>query len=574
MRITLRLLHLPALATATVAVVTMAVITVAAWAWQADAPPPAIAHDGVVNLASQTPPEFAGGSIARGSLIRIRGWRLGPTAAATAEAPLNTTLAGMTVELRLGDKHVNALPLKVSENEIEAVVPSNAPLGRVEIVVSKNGDPSEPLPVNIVESSFGAFSVNGQGWGPGEIRNEAPGSERSNSVDFPARPGETITLAGTGLGPLEGGSDESPPPLAPVRSTVSITVGGRPVTRIRYAGRKGGLRDALAFDLPQDVPEGCYVPVFVKSAPGIVSNVVTVSISRDGKPCTDPGNWLPRVIVNARRSGVIALLNADVLLTEDRQQMDFDFDAGLAKFFSVAAAPVQMSPFYLFPPLNTCTSYTRAVHGSEILSAFASMEVAHGTALSAGSVINVRGGGGLRGIHLSPEAGKGFGSVLGGQSPFPGTPQSPLFLGPGEYELAGGGEGDVGSFTAAVPVAEPVRWTNRARIAQVDRSRGVQLEWIAARPEDVMVIDAINLDGRTGALGVSECLAPARPNHFTIPAGAFAIVPPSHPGEGLPLNLLSISEFPGVAPKAFSGPGLDRGVAFFFSTSARNVEYR
>lgn len=541
----------------------MAIAPLLAWAWQANAPPPAIAHDGITNLASQMPPEFGGGALARGSLFRIRGWRLGPAIPVKAQDPLKTSLAGMSVQIRSGGKRADAFLLLAGDNQIEALLPSGAPLGQAEIIVSKDGDPSEPIPVRIVESSFGAFSTNQSGWGPGEIRKGSDPDSPADSVEQPARPGETITLTGTGLGPPQ------------AHPAISITVAGQPVTRIRFAGPSKCCRgqDELSFDLPSQVPDGCYVPVRVQSAPGIVSNVVTFSISRDGNPCRDPGNWLPREIGMARRTGIVALVNADVLLYVDGQRASFDFDAGLARFFAIPAGPVEVAPFYLFPPLNTCTAYTRMVQDSEILSSFGSMEAARGVSLDAGPAIAARTGNETRTMALAPRSGRGFAGVLGGRSPFPGAPQSPLFLRPQLYELSGAGGADAGAFRAVVPVSKPVRWINRAQVSRVDRSEGVRVEWAAAHAEDVIVIDAMNLDGQSGALGVSECVAPARAGTFTIPAGQLINIPPTRAG-GLPLNLLSISEFPGTAPVAFHASGIDRGFGFFFSVSARTVDYR
>jgi uncharacterized protein (TIGR03437 family) len=339
----------------------LAVPAFALLAWQSE-PPPAIGKDGVVNSASRMPPEFGGGQIARGSVFLIRGWRLGPDPAVRAEKfPLEGKLAGISVEIRAAGVNVNAYPLSVSSNEIEAVLPSEAPLGKVELVVRKDGDPSPPLFVYVVESSFGAYSINGLGWGPA----------KSQIGSASARPGQTITLEGTGLG-VTGGPDNRQPQRREAHGRVSITAGGKPVAKIRYAGRSACCSgtDELSFDLPVDTPEGCYVPLRVESGPGIVSNIVTVAVNRSGAACQDPGNWLPRELDGARRVGIAGLLNADVLLSLERKEASFNFDAGFARFVAVPAGPPQISPSYLFPPYGACTGYNRIVHGGEMLSTF------------------------------------------------------------------------------------------------------------------------------------------------------------------------------------------------------------
>ena len=554
----------------------VAIASISCLAWQADAPPPAISQGGVINSASLMPSEFGGGSIARGSLFRIRGWRLGPESPVEAAGfPLGRTLAGVSVEVHAGATRVAAFPVKVAAGEIEAVLPSDSPLGNAELVVRKQDDASQPFPMRIVESSFGAFSRNRLGWGPAEARNGPPGQDAvENSPDHPAQPGQTITLTGVGLGAVDG-PDNQQPHRREVRRSMSVTAGGKPVTRIRYAGRSACCSgtDELSFDLPGDTPEGCYVPLRVQSAPGVMSNVVTVSVRRGVGPCEDPGAWLPRRLDRIRRVGVAGLLHADVLLSVEQQEASFRFDAGFAKFVDAAPGESWISPFYLFPPYGSCTGYSRIVHGGEIVSAFSSMSVLPGTALNAGRLLTVAAGDDRRPIGLSGPNQGTFAAVLGGRSPFPGVPRSPLFLHPQTYAISGVGE-EVGAFRTPVAVSKSVRWIDRARIRTIDRGQGVTVHWTPAHPEDSIVITAVNLDSRTGAMGICECLAQGRARRFTIPAADLANIPANRGGDSLPLNLLMVTEFPGRVPEPFMAPGLDRAFAFFFSTSVRSVEYR
>src|SRR5260370_8290881 len=111
------------------------IASIAALAWQSDAPPPAVGQDGVVNSASQMPPEFGGGAIARGSLIRIRGWRLGPEAAVRAlKFPLAITLAGISREIRQGGALVNAFPVSAAAGAINAILPPSPPFAHTHLL--------------------------------------------------------------------------------------------------------------------------------------------------------------------------------------------------------------------------------------------------------------------------------------------------------------------------------------------------------------------------------------------------------------------------------------------------------
>src|SRR5581483_5319909 len=93
------------------------------------APAQFIDYRGVVNAASFTPPGLSSGSIAQGSIFSIFGQAIGPSTLAQASSfPLSTTLAGVSVQVTQGNTIVNAYPIVVTANQVNAIMPSNAPL--------------------------------------------------------------------------------------------------------------------------------------------------------------------------------------------------------------------------------------------------------------------------------------------------------------------------------------------------------------------------------------------------------------------------------------------------------------
>jgi len=92
---------------------------------------PYINTNGVVNAASFTPPDLPGGALARGRLFTIFGRQLGPATGVSATSfPLGTTLSGVSIRVFQGTTTVDAIPVFVSAGQINAIMPSNAPLGR------------------------------------------------------------------------------------------------------------------------------------------------------------------------------------------------------------------------------------------------------------------------------------------------------------------------------------------------------------------------------------------------------------------------------------------------------------
>src|ERR1700730_1582531 len=114
--------------------------------------PPHILPEGVINAASQMPSQLPGGAIARGSLFRILGVRLGP--------------GQVSVRVRKGSAFVDAVPIYANATRIDAILPASSPTGDVLLTVTCNRLTSPPLPIKVLESSFGIFTKNGAGWGP------------------------------------------------------------------------------------------------------------------------------------------------------------------------------------------------------------------------------------------------------------------------------------------------------------------------------------------------------------------------------------------------------------------------
>ena len=525
--------------------------------------PPTVALWGITNLASRMPPQLAGGRIAQGSLFRVTGWRLGPPLAAhAASATLEHSLAGSEIRIRQGQTAVSAWPVLTSAEEMRAVMPSDAPLGDAELIVIRDGQASRPAPVRIVESSFGAFSRNGHGWGPGEIWNS---DGRPNNLQNPARPGETVRMAGTGLGPADGRDQLAH--RAPARSRPAVTAGGKSVTAVQWAGRDAGQpgADELEFTLPTDVPEGCYVPVQTRTGQNTYSNSVTLAVSREGRPCADrPG-------VDSGRSATVSLVHLDlIILLGAKSKADFHTDLGYADFRAGAG---EANPIYLFPPSGTCTGYTGFIRTHDLFTPLEKLSA--GDSLDAGESIAITGPGGQRSLTRKNKANALYTSVLGGSTPLPMREPLPLFLRPGDYRIDVPGGPAIAPFGANVRVEQTIRWKNRDSASVVDRLQGSTVHWKAARPDDLIVIAAMNAFSPGDAVATCFCAARGSDGHFFIPPYALANLPASRPGQGnLPLNLLFLAEIHRTDPQGPAPGSLAALTLASVSASGRTVRFR
>jgi uncharacterized protein (TIGR03437 family) len=405
--------------------------------------PPYISPEGVINAASQMPSQLPGGAIARGSRFRILGVRLGP--------------GQVSVRVRKGNAMVDAVPTYTSATRIDAILPASSPIGDVSLTVTNNGLSSAPFPIKVVESSFGIFTENGAGWGPAA---EAPGA-----------PGETIAIRGTGLGTVH---------------EPEVVLGGRRVRRVRNAGpsRRGSGEDEIRFQIPDDAPQGCHVPVQVRSG-GVASNVATVAIAPKGKACVATAQWLgdsPLVLIRSRM--------------RSERFGDWAVDLVAARFGQSQSE--ELAPFRLLPPTGGCTAYARTISWDDL----SELTALRNIVAPDGGWLTVSGPEGSKSVTKGPRGPFTYWRGLGGLSPGRGKAPEPLFLTPGDYTVAGRGDPEIGSFRAQVTVPTPLEWTNQSQIETIDRRKGVAVAWSGVGPSELVIVIASNMDQVTGAMGL------------------------------------------------------------------------
>ena len=251
--------------------------------------PPAIFNNGIVSSASFTPAQAAGGAVAQGSIFAIFGTALGPTVGAQQPTfPLLTTFDGVSITVISGNTQLSAIPVYVSPGLINAIMPSNAPLGTVSVQVTFNGVKGNMAAVTVAANAPSIYTATGAGLGQGVFPNATSTDAIQNSAGQSVMQGQIGVLWLTGLGGISG-PDNDLPPVGTLSVSVMIWVGGQPVTDIKYAGRTpccSGL-DEIVYTVPAATPSGCFVPITVRVAGVAVSNTVTVAVEPKGNPCSD-----------------------------------------------------------------------------------------------------------------------------------------------------------------------------------------------------------------------------------------------------------------------------------------------
>ena len=463
---------------------------------------PLIFFRAIVNAASFMPPDGPGGSIARGSIFTIFGRDIGPVTRATVSAfPLETTFQNVSVEIIQGSVTVNAIPIFVSAGQVNAIMPSGAPLGRVLVRLSFNGEQSNPTPMTVAENSIGIFTATGAGIGPGIFQNFVSQTEQPfNTPSSTARPGQVVTMWATGLGPIIGPDGEAPP-VGSLPFDVEIFVGGKTVTNLLYGGRApccSGV-DQFVFETPTDAPEGCYVPVQARVGGVAVSNTATMALQKDGQRCSEPDNPFMQTFLGGGKVGAITLartlfeLDVDVLAPAT-----FTLDRAGGYFRQESGGVFAFNPFFALPPAGACTAYSRSGN----LLAGVPIPFVPPLGLDAGDL--TLGGPNGAAELLRTVLGDSTdydASVVGGPEGINETQDAPLYLSPGNYGVSGDGGADIGAINADADVSKPPRWTNSGEFTEVPRGNGVTFTWAAPGAARV-VVAGVSVDRPSNVSGV------------------------------------------------------------------------
>ena len=542
---------------------------------------PVITKAGVVNAASYLPANLPAGAIAQGSFFSIFGSNLGPPATARVTSfPLGTTLGGVSLKFTAQGRTVDAIPAFVAPSQINGIMPSNAPTGDGTMTVTYNGLTSPPMPVKVVMNNFGSFSTAG-GQGPGIIQNFiTPDDQPLNTPESPAKPGQAVILWGTGLGPISG-SDNLAPAAGDLPFNVQIFVGGKLATKL-YSGRTpccSGV-DQLVFYVPNDAPQGCYVPVQVQVG-ATFSNQVTMAIDASGQKCsnTTPSGGLP---VSGGKSGSILLGRADVI------DSALSGSGGSPNVFSVdwvsvsftetpAGGATGFNPFQSLPPLGSCsTNNGKDLDLLGLLGGSTASLPGGGTKkyLDAGTPLSITGPSGTKSIPKSDSGSGSYMAFVGGALPLGLSPSQPAYFAPGLYTVSGNGGKDVGAFQARVNATAAPVWTNRNQITQIDRSFPINITWSGGDPaSQYALIMGLANDSDSKTSGSFLCLAPMGDGRFTIPVSAFANLPATG-ASTTAFGALIFGAAPSGTPATFTANGIESGFGRFMPLSVKTMQVK
>ncbi|MBM3760263.1 MAG: hypothetical protein FJW36_08460 [Acidobacteria bacterium] len=531
---------------------------------------PVITYRGVLNAASLAPPGLPNGGLGRGGVFTIFGTNLGPTTPATVSAfPLTPTFNGVNITVAQGGISVSAIPIFVSAGQVNAILPSNTPLGTCSMRISFGGRTSPPVAVEVVENGPGIFAISSGGFGPGVVQNfNTTADQPVNSLDTSAARGQVITIWATGLGRVPFG-DNVAPTAQDVEAPVTITIGERDAVRL-YAGRSpccAGV-DQIVVRVPEDAPQGCYVPVRVKAGSG-VSNTVTMAIAATaGARCSDAFNPFTDLIRNSRRQGMIWLdrtqLQVDTHVTTVEQNT---IDSMRAYFWNRPASSFVFDPLFSYPPPGTCM--VQQTSGNVFRGAALRGVAAASSALDAGSAIRLStpfaGETEAAGVTV-PQA--GYSGTVGSLRANDGVGQLRLDF-PNTVTVSY--DGAIGSTTVQPNQTNLFAWSGRANLDRIRRSVNTRIPFT---PNDFNATSELSLVAYSAvhnATTAITCVAAPGVSEFILSPDLLANLPPSFGRPDGSLAMIGIGVVPLTRAVPFSSSGLDGGLLLFSQWQTKAV---
>jgi len=491
----------------------------------------------ILNAASYSQPGMPNSGIARGSMFVVFGTDLGPAELQQAAGfPLRTSLGSTSIRVTVGATSVEALMVYVSSTQVAAILPSATPEGIGLAQVTSNGLTSQAGAFRIVRSAPGILTQNQAGTGRALAQNFNSSTDQPpNTLSNPAKAGQTVTLWGTGLGPVP--DDEMMVPMPRnLDLNLQVLVGGKPAA-VRYQGRSACCTgvDQIVFEVPAGV-SGCSVPVVVQ-VDGAVSNFTAISVADpNGSECTDISGISGTMLEKLRAGGTIRV--GAIVLGVSRGT--FVQESGLAQFFVADLGWLASQVSLDLPVPGSCAAGPAASSTYGFTSPL--------VGLDAGQVLNVTGPKGSRQI-LQRWNGV-YNEVFAN-----GTLVQ--FLQPGTYTVdSAPGGADVGPFHATI--SYPAELASTVQQSATETT----VNWTGGDSSGYVVVTG-SAYSATGLRADFSCLERTSAGKFTLPAYLLASLP------GSPSNVSALIAAGSSPQNRFQTQGLDIGYFSFCSPVSR-----
>jgi uncharacterized protein (TIGR03437 family) len=458
---------------------------------------------GVLNNSSGIPFGYPNYGIAPSSLFVVTGSGLAdpgaPVLQSSQGSGIPLSLNGCSITVVVSGTTVHPGLYYTSPTQVAAVLPASTPLGIGTLTVTYRGITSAPITLVVVTAAVGFNTFSQLGTYNSNVNiGVATDSITGALITFTnsAAVGEYLTLWSTGLGSDPDDSDTVYTGAPHTLNTPLQLYFGGELMDVLYAGASTypGVNE-IVFKLPPDVLTGCYVPLEAVTG-NVISNVVNIPVHAGGGTCFEvitgvSGDQILAKTQNVIRGGVVEIIQSSTTSTKGVVTVSSSASTAFEKYGGLVPAATG-----LIVSQGGCTVGPAGMAGNPI-----SVQ-----GLDPGTITLTGPAGLFLPLPQQLVAGE-FGAVLPAGIPPTG----------GTYTFTGTGGADVGSFTAALTLTNPVfNWTNPSAAAAISKAAGFSVSWTGGNPGSAVLIGGTS-PNLLGAGTAFSCRMPAELGTFTVP---------------------------------------------------------
>lgn len=518
---------------------------------------------GLANNYSYIPAGLPNYGIAQGSIFDIFGTFPNVATSALQGVPLTTKVNNVGVNVTVNGTTTAAIIYYVSQNQIDAILPSNTPVGTGMLTVVLPNTNTVSTPITVVAGAFGILTLNTYGTGSA-YAFDANNGYAVVGYGSAANPGDVIVLYGTGLGPVAGDETQTQSQTN-LSAPIEVDIGGISAN-VAYHGRTvfPGL-DQVNVTVPSGV-SGCNVSLVVKTG-NFVSNATSIAVAAAGSRACSDANFgysatvLNKCITSGCTTGSITV-SKTTTTTQGISVPGFgtvgggtttsdNVDASFSKITAAQAAGGLYNP--LTASIGSCTVYTFSYSGNNAPNlpnvTFTSLNAGTITVSGAASTSMAYQNGG----YSASDSKGALISAAGGTINF----------------TNGGGGPDIGGLSGASVNLGTQLTSNVTGTSTVTRSSGQNVTWSGGAPGTSVVISGESISpvgtSTTNYVGAFFwCTAPVSAGSFNVPATVLLALPATgtmtQSGVTIPIpSFLTISNT--TNPVTFTAAsGLDQGI--------------
>jgi len=241
---------------------------------------------------------------------------------------------------------------------------------------------------------------------------------------------------------------------------------------------------------------------------------------------------------------------------------DFHFEAA----FNVLPVTFPFDSTVSLPPPGTCTAYTE--QGDMLRGMLLPGSLLSAAELSIGPPFVLKGPNGT--VNLDYPVSSYRAGPLGGLISN-NILASTLYLSPGSYTMTSSGGTDVGPFSAAFNIPQPLTWNNRNALDIVDRTQPLTISWTGADSGAEIAVVGVGEDLPTNSSAVFKCVAAPGASSVTVPPDLLANLPATRSNLLQSKDIIYLVDLAGTSLTKLNAKGLDQGSTGYFYINGKTV---